>query len=132
MITLTYGTTTLELPDRLLWTDEYQWSPVVSEARWGTTGALILHVGTRQAGRPITLDGRASEAWIERALCDQLNVWAALPGAEFELVLRGVARTVVFASSQGAAFEADPIWRVVDSEHTPELLYRPFFRFIEV
>jgi len=133
MITLTYGGTTLELPDRLIWTDEYQWSPVVSELRWGTTGALIQHVGARQAGRPITLDGRASQAWISRAMCDQLNAWAALPGAEFELVVRGVARAVRFFSGQGAPFEAETIWPLLfDGEHTPELRYRPFFRFIEV
>ena len=36
MITLTYQSTPLELSDRLIWTDEYSWSPVVSEARYGT------------------------------------------------------------------------------------------------
>ena len=58
MITLALGATTLELSDRLVWVDEFEWSPVVSAVRWGTTGAQQIHVGVRQAGRPITLDGR--------------------------------------------------------------------------
>ncbi len=127
MISLTYSGSTLQLPDRLIWTDEYAWSPVASEVRWGTNGALHVHVGTRQAGRPITLDGRNSAAWITRAQCDQLNAWAALPGAAFDLVLRGSARSVLFLE-----FQADPIWRLLDGEHTADLQYLPFFRFMEV
>ncbi len=127
MISLTYSGSTLQLPDRLIWTDEYAWSPVASEVRWGTSGALHVHVGTRQAGRPITLDGRNSAAWITRAQCDQLNAWAALPGAAFDLVLRGSARSVLFLE-----FQADPIWRLLDGEHTADLQYLPFFRFMEV
>lgn len=127
MITLARAGVVAELSDRLLWTDEYQWSPVVTEARWGTQGALMLHVGTRQAGRTITLDGQASAAWITRALCDQLAAWAALPGEAFELVLRGTARSVALLE-----FQATPIWRLLDGEHTPELLYVPFFKFMEL
>lgn len=132
MITLTLAAITLQLSDRLLWVDEYQWSPVATEVRWGTTGAPQVHVGLRQAGRPITLDGRESEAWITRELCDQLNAWAALPGATFSLVLRGLARTVIFNHGQSAAFDATPIWKLLDGEHTGEMLYRPYFKFMEV
>lgn len=127
MITLARNGTALDLSDRLIWTDEYAWSPVATEVRWGTTGAVQIHVGTRQAGRPITLDGRDTNAWITRALCDQLNAWAALPGTTFELTVRGTARSVLLLE-----FQADPIWRLLDGEHTPELLYRPFFKFMEI
>ena len=127
MITLARAGEVLTLSDRLLWTDEYAWTPVVTEQKWGTHGALIVHVGKRKAGRPITLDGRDSRAWIKRAQCDQLNAWAALPGAAFDLVLRGSARSVLFLE-----FQADPIWRLLDGEHTADLQYLPFFRFMEV
>ena len=132
MITLALGATTLELSDRLVWVDEFEWSPVVSAVRWGTTGAQQIHVGVRQAGRPITLDGRESQAWLTRAMCANLNAWHALPGARFSLLLRGQARTVMFDHAQGAAFSATPIWRLLDGEHTPELFYRPYFKFMEV
>lgn len=127
MITLTYSGATATLSDRLIWTDEYAWSPVVTETRTGTNGALHVHVGKRLAGRPITLDGRGSSAWITRALCDQLQAWAAIPGATFELVLRGTARTVMFIE-----FQADPIWRLEDGEHTYDTRYVTFFKFMEV
>ena len=127
LLTLISAATTVELSDRLLWTDEYQWSPVVTEARTGTNGALHLHVGKRLAGRPITLDGQASAAWIPRSLCAQLDAWAALPDATFALLLRGTSRSVRLLE-----FGADPIWKLLDGEHTSELPYAPFFRFIEV
>lgn len=132
MITLALAGATLQLSDRLLWVDEYQWSPVAKEVRWGTTGAPHVHVGLRQAGRPITLDGRETEAWIKRELCDQLNDWAALPDATFTLVLRGQERTVMFAPGQDAGFDATPVWKLLDGEHTDETLYRPYFKFMEV
>lgn len=126
-ITLAYDGTTLDINDRLLWTDEYDWSPVVTESRFGTTGRLMLHVGTRQAGRPITLDGHSSRAWIDRALCDQLNAWKALPGAVFTLTLRSVARQVVWLE-----FRATPLWRLTDGEHDAKTDYLPSYKFMEI
>lgn len=126
-ITLAYDGTTLDLTERLLWTDEYDWSPVAIAERWGTHGALHLHVGKRQAGRPITLDGVTSNACINRALCDQLRAWKALPGAVFTLTVRGVARQVVWLE-----FTAQPLWRLADGEHQPDTVYRPSYKFLEV
>jgi len=136
MITLTLkdappGTVPLELSDRLLWTDEYAWNPVVIEARFGTTGAQMVHVGKRKAGQPITLDGKESAAWISRAQCDQFKAWAAIAGAAFDLRLRGVVSTVLFVQ-----FQADPVWQLLDSEHVgehaSELQYMPLFKFLTV
>ena len=127
MITLARAGEVLTLSDRLLWTDEYAWTPVVTAQKWGTHGALIVHVGKRKAGRPITLDGRDSRAWIERVQCDKLNAWAALPGAEFSLVVRGQARTVLFLE-----FTADPILRLEDGEIDGQTVYVPLFKFLEV
>ena len=126
-ITLTRAGVVETLSDRLLWTDEYAWTPVVSEQKWGTTGSLIVHVGKRQAGRPITLDGRDSRAWLPREQVNRLKAWEALPGAQFELVVRGQPRTVLLLE-----MTADTIWRLEDGEHTPDLFYVPFFRFLEV
>ena len=126
-ITLAYGATTIDLTERLDWTDEFDWSPVVTEQRWGTAGALMLHVGQRQAGRPITLDGVNTSAWIDRATCDQLQAWKALPGAVFTLTVRGVARQVAWLE-----FTAQPLWRLADGQHDADTTYRPSFKFIEV
>ena len=69
---------TLDLGARLLWTDEFEWSPVAQTVATSTTGALLVSVALRQAGRPITLDGVASQAWYSWALCQQLAAWAAV------------------------------------------------------
>lgn len=128
-ITLTYSGTTTQLGNRLVWTDEFAWSPVAQVTEPGTTGALLVHVGARTAGRPITLDGVESNAWITRALCSSLEAWAALPGIFLTLMLRGVARQVIFDHEQGG-FEAQPIWRIADGEQTPEEVFLPTFRFL--
>ena len=132
MITLTYSGTTHELPLHMLWADEYLYSPVVTEQRFGTTGRQFLHVGVKQAGRPFTLDGRTVRAWIPRPLVDVFQAWSELPGAVFQLVLRGKAYQVAFDTTRPPAFEATPIWDVSDDEHNDEMKYFPTFRFLEV
>lgn len=130
-ITLTHSGTTLQLGDRLIWSDEYGWSPVVQATSDSTTGALLVDVGIRLAGRPITLEGVQSKAWITRATCDTLKAWAALPGAELVLVLRGTAHTVIFDHAK-TAFEARPLWPLADGEQTPDEVFLPTFRFLEI
>lgn len=134
MITLynIHADTTLTLSDRLQWTDEFSRSPVVNAVRWGTWGDAQIHVGEKQAGLPITLDGRDTQAWISRDACATLRAWAAQPGAIFKLTLRGSVYYVVFDHSNPPAFDADPIWQLLDSEQHAQLMYRPQFKFLEV
>lgn len=129
-ITLTYSGTTAHLSDRLDWTDEYDWSPVEQSTEYSTEGALLVDVAVKLAGRPITLNGADTAAWISRAVCDTLQAWSALPGIELTLIVRGVTRTVMFDHAR-KGFTAQPIWRLLDGEITPELLYLPTFRFLE-
>lgn len=130
-ITLTYNGTTATLSDRLQWVGEFAWSPVEQATAYSTTGALLVDVAVKQSGQPITLEGTDTNAWITRALCSTLQAWAALPGIELALVLRGTTHAVIFDHAQGG-FAAQPIWRLADGEITPELFYRPTFRFLKV
>ena len=130
-ITLTYNGTTAHLSDRLQWTNEYDWSPVDQATGYSTRGALLVDVGLKLAGQPITLDGTDTNAWISRALCSTLQAWAALPGIQLDLVLRGETHQVIFDHAKGG-FSAQPIWKLLDGEITPELFYRPTFRFLKV
>lgn len=130
-ITLAYEGTTLALSDRLDWADEFDWHPVEQASSYSTTGALLIDVATRQAGRPITLQGSDTQAWMTRAEMQQLAALAAIPGAQLTLVLRGVGREVVFDHAQGG-FSAQPVWRLLDGEVDAELLYRPTLRFLEI
>lgn len=129
-ITLTYNGTLATLSDRLQWTDEYDWSPVEQSTEYSTSGAMLVDVGLKLAGRPITLEGTDTAAWINRATCDTLQAWAKLPGIELTLVVRGMAHTVMFDHAK-KAFSARPIWKLLDGEITPELMYLPTFRFLE-
>lgn len=130
-ITLTYSGTTAALSDRLQWTDEFGWSPVEQATEYSITGALLVDVAVKQAGQSITLDGNDTSAWITRAMCSTLQAWAALPGIQFDLVLRGVTHQVIFDHAQGG-FVAKPIWLLLDGEITPELFYLPTFKFLKV
>ena len=129
-ITLTYNGTTATLSDRLHWSDEYDWSPVEQSTEYSTEGALLVDVALKLAGRPITLEGGDTAAWLSRAVCETLQAWAALPGIELTLVVRGVARAVMFDHAK-KGFVATPVWKLLDGEITPELLYLPTFRFLE-
>ena len=130
-ITLTYNGTTAHLSDRLHWADEFDWSPVDQATGYSTRGALLVDVGLKLAGQPITLDGTDTNAWISRALCSTLQAWAALPGIQLDLVLRGETHQVIFDHGKGG-FTAQPIWKLLDGEITPELMYRPTFKFLKV
>ena len=130
-ITLTYNGTTATLSDRLHWADEFDWSPVDQATGYSTRGALLVDVGLKLAGQPITLDGTDTNAWISRALCSTLQAWAALPGIQLDLVLRGETHQVIFDHAKGG-FTAQPIWKLLDGEITPELAYMPVFRFLEI
>ena len=130
-ITLTYNGTTANISDRLDWQDEFGWSPVDQATSYSTTGALLVDVALKQAGRPITLVGTETAAWISRALCSTLQAWAELPGIQLALVLRGQTRQVMFDHAKGG-FTGQPVWKLQDGEQSDEQLYLPTFRFIEV
>lgn len=128
---LTYGATTVALPDALNWVDEFDWSPVEQTKTYTTTGALLIEEGVKQSGRPITLEGAEDRTWCTRALVLQLRTWAATPGIVMTLNLRGVDYTVTFDHEKGAlqglpvVFYADGSWADAD-------YYVPTLKFLEL
>jgi hypothetical protein len=132
-VTLSDGTTTVTLHPDLLWSDEFNWHPVEQSAQRTVTGALIVQVATRVAGRPITLEPEDdSSAWMLRSVVEQLRNWAAVPGQELELTLRGVARDVVFRHQDGAGLEAVPVVHFSDSDVASSDWYRCTLRLMEI
>lgn len=88
----------LTLPDGLVWSDEDAWSPIAQSTEYGLTGSLIVDLGEKQGGRPITLrgvkDGNSHSAFIAnsqlyRGWSSRADLRAALwtAGAEFVLTL---------------------------------------------
>lgn len=129
-ITLAYDATTIELPEDLYWADENSWHPVEQTSQRTLTGALIVQHAARQAGRPITLqpdDGRS--AAMTRATLDALRTWAAVPGRQMTLTLRGVSRTVLFRH-EDTAIEATPFIHYSDVQSDD--YYLATLRFMEI
>lgn len=99
----------IDLPDDLLWTDEFQWSPVVAVQSYTLTGALVIDQAVRRAGRPISLVGPADMAWVTRQTVRTLHAWAAEADTRAVLALRdGRQFTVAFRHADGAV-EAEPV-----------------------
>lgn len=96
----------------LHWADEIEWTPVMQGTEFSTTGALLVDLSVKQAGRPITLVGGEQMAWITRATLLELQALAADPGREMALVLHDRTFTVIF-SHDGKPIEAEPIMRIV-------------------
>jgi len=133
MITLRHGGAVHTLPQDLVWTDAFKWSSVAGSREYSTTGALLIDLGTRQAGRPITLEGSERHALLTLTQAEEMRALAAMPDAVMTLTLHdGSAYQVVFDHSgeQSQPFEATP-W-VDYSDPIPKDWYVPVFRFIEV
>ena len=109
MITLSDGTTTLELNPDLRWSDEDNWHPVAQSVERTLTGALDIQVAALQAGRPVTLEPEDNgSAWMPSSSVAQLRNWAAVPGQQLLLTLRNVSRTVLFRHQDGG-LETRPV-----------------------
>lgn len=131
MITLADDTTTLELSPDLLWSDEFNWHPVEQFAERTLTGALVVMPALKIGGRPITLEPEDDDsAWMRRDAIEQLRNWAAEPGKQLELTLRGVTRTVAFRHQDGACMDARPVVHFSDIEATDN--YLATLRFMEI
>ena len=131
MISLTDGTTTLVLHQDLFWSDENNWNPVEQTVDRTITGALIVQVAARVAGRPITLEPEDDgSAWMPRSSVDVLRNWAAVAGQTLTLTLRGTARTVIFRLQDGAGVDAKPVKHQSDVDNAD--FYTCVLRIMEI
>lgn len=96
-ITLTNGATTLALPDDLLRPDEFAWSATQQRSGYSAGGALLLDVGAKLAGRPITLQGGERHGWAPRSTVLTLQQWIDAGASPLTLVFRATTYTVGFA-----------------------------------
>lgn len=130
-ISLTVGATTLDLHPDLYWEDEYSWQAVEQSAQRTLTGALIVSVATRVAGRSITLRGEdLNSAWMSFATVSQLRNWAVVPGQQLQITLKGTTRTVIFRHHEGPALEAVPVTHFADMDSAD--FYRVVLRLTEI
>lgn len=124
MITLSDGTTTVNLHKDLFWSDENSWHPVEQTKTYTLTGAMVVMFGERKAGRHITLEPEDdSSAWMPLATVDVLRNWAAVPGKQLTLTLRSIAHTVLFRHEDGG-LQALPV------QHRDDLVSTDFYRCV--
>lgn len=98
--TLTRSSTTLTLPDHLLWPNEFNWTATQANQQYSVGGALLVNTGTKLAGRPITLQGGADHGWAQRGQALTLRSWADDPASTMTLVYRGTTYSVRFAATE--------------------------------
>lgn len=131
--TLALGGSVLTLPafDRsdLIWTDEFDWSPLAADARYSIDGKLIVDEVLRTTGRPITLQGGDNYGVITRATVEQLEAWKALPAQQFTLTYRSVAHTVLMDHARGAVSVRPYVER---TGYVAGDFYIPILRFLKV
>lgn len=90
----------IQLPDDLLWVDEFDWVPLTATNSYSLTGALIIEQAVRLYGRPITLQCPDQEmAWVDRATALQLIAQANVPGKKFHLTFEYPTDTRQFTVS---------------------------------
>ncbi len=101
----------IQIPRGLVWADEFAWHPVLREAEYSITGALLLDASTRLAGRPITLQGSEDAGWLTRSTLLALYAMAENASTTHTLTLAdGRTYTVTFAAGD-TPIEAAPLAR---------------------
>ena len=98
---------TVTLPGDMIWVDEFNWSPVQRATEYSLAGALIVDIGERQAGRPITLKSDTG-GWMRRSALQALYALAADPDVSSRTLTLADGRvfTVAFADDP---IEAEPV-----------------------
>lgn len=78
--TLSNGTVTAVLPADMLWSDEYESSPLKSRVTLTLDGGVLVEQSVLVKGRPITLSGNEDRGWLSKAELDHLAVLASAAG----------------------------------------------------
>jgi hypothetical protein len=119
----------LAIPADMLWTDEFNWSPVKRTFEHSITGALLVDVGTCLSGRPITLEGDIESGWVSRSTLQALYAMASNPALPVVLT-HADGRVFDVTWAEDSPIEASPV--VSYSDPTGDTWYIVTLRLIEV
>lgn len=128
-VTLSDGTTALNLPYDLIWSDRNT-LPVAQSSTRSVTGKLILMSAIGEYGRPITLVPPSRGGWWQNPNEDKIREWLATPEKKLTLNWRGETHTVMFRQTEGTPYESEPVF--YDVIQGPEYIVRPTLRLITV
>ena len=114
------------LPDDLIWTNEFKWDKNQITQEYSITGSVLIQIGSKKTGRPITLQGNENTAWITRQTLIQLQTKAEVVGGEWTLTwVDGRTFHVMIQS-----IEAEPLFHVINP--TPKHNYKVTINLIEL
>ncbi len=100
----------IELPDDLLWVNEFDWNPVEQNIERSLSGALLVQEQGKQKGRPITLSGSNDAGWVSRSTVVSLLAMAQTANKVMQLSLPGQRQfNVIFDRDNGSPIEAQQI-----------------------
>ena len=130
-ITLLVGVTTYNLPDDLLWQDEFNWTPVSQSIDVTLGNKLIIQEAAQEGGRPMTLAAPDTKSgWFARALLLQLLATAQTAAQQMTLTLHtGTTYNVIWRRDQ-APIDARPVIGYRDPGDTDQ--YIVTLRFLQV
>lgn len=100
----------LELPNSLVWLDEFE-QPTVSQTHKRTlAGSIVIFSGSRPNGIPVTITSGPDYGWVKRSIVLQIKSLADQAGLVMTLDIKGKSFNVVFDHSNNNAFTAIPIY----------------------
>lgn len=107
----------IDLPEDLIWSDEYGWSPVVQNIKKSLSGALIIQEAKQLQGQLFTLTGGSDSAWVTKSDLDALQVKVDTADLTMVLTYHGTQYNVMFnRSGNSSPVEARPIYDVSDPQ----------------
>jgi hypothetical protein len=112
----------LALPEDLIWTDEFDWTPTEQNETRTLTGALVIETALKVAGRPITLAGGRESGWATKTQVDALFDKLSNTSAMSLVMPNGDSFSVIFRHKD-KPIESKPIidYRIMDEMDVYEL-----------
>lgn len=122
----------ITLPDGLVWSDRYEWTPVSQTVEVSVAGTLIVQEAAQSAGRPITLTAVGGEhCWVTKSVLDQIYALTSNPGRTMSLTIApGDVRQVIWRRDR-LPVEARPVLEVTNPDDNT-LYVLLALRFLEV
>ena len=101
----------IELPDDLLWVNEFDWNPVEQNIERSLSGALLIQEQSMLGGRPIELSGGEDAGWVTRDKVLMLYSLANALSNTMTLTLPDSRQfEVMFDRRNNTPIMAQPLW----------------------
>ena len=108
-ITISDASSTIILPDDLVWRNEFDTSQIAQSQSRTLGGNLVVFESQKIAGRKIALESDADSGWITRNDLDLLRSMFEQVDTDLTLVRNAVSFTVRVDRSSGSGIKVIPV-----------------------